>query len=384
MKKRQILSLMLSFIMIFSVFAGSTVTANALTEGNLSYEIEFPSYSVVITECSKSASGAVVIPDSINGYPVTKIADSAFNKCKMITSVKIPDGVTIIGENAFRDCTNLTEVTIPDSVQTIRFGAFFGCASLKNVLIPAGVTDIGNYAFGYYLDNDKEQILLYDDFVITTYTVTEGESYAQHNKIKFNYVSLSDKKTSVSVVSKASVIADGAKLKVKCKEKSENKVVYDVSVERNGEIVEPYTYVYVSIPVPKSFTEDNYSVILTDQNGRKVIISPKELHKKLYRSHGSTYENGFVTVRTGDFGTYEITKERILMGDVNGDGRITAADARLMLRFSARLEELDNYYCQLADVNADNFYNAADARIILRAAAHLDLSEDFRGLENVI
>src|SRR5271156_6757390 len=41
--------------------------------------------------------GDVVIPDTINGLPVTEIADSAFGANTNLTSVTIPDSVTHIG-----------------------------------------------------------------------------------------------------------------------------------------------------------------------------------------------------------------------------------------------------------------------------------------------
>lgn len=61
-----------------------------------------------------------------------------------------------------------------------------------------------------------------------------------------------------------------------------------------------------------------------------------------------------------------------LKGDVNGDGKITAADARLALRFSAGLEGLTEAGKYSADVNNDNTVTAADAREILKKSAEVD------------
>lgn len=52
----------------------------------------------------------VVIPPTINSWPVTKIGEDAFQDNTTITSVTIPDSVTEIGANAFAGCTNLTSV----------------------------------------------------------------------------------------------------------------------------------------------------------------------------------------------------------------------------------------------------------------------------------
>lgn len=60
------------------------------------------------------------------------------------------------------------------------------------------------------------------------------------------------------------------------------------------------------------------------------------------------------------------------LGDINLDGTVTAADARLVLRASARLENLDDMLEKLADTDGDNAVTAADARLILRASAKLE------------
>ena len=59
-------------------------------------------------------------------------------------------------------------------------------------------------------------------------------------------------------------------------------------------------------------------------------------------------------------------------GDLNGDGKITAADARLTLRAAVGLDQLSGEKKTLADVNQDGKVNAADARKILRAAVWLE------------
>ncbi|MBO5935952.1 MAG: dockerin type I repeat-containing protein [Clostridia bacterium] len=60
------------------------------------------------------------------------------------------------------------------------------------------------------------------------------------------------------------------------------------------------------------------------------------------------------------------------MGDVNGDGKVTASDARLVLRVSANLSEKTDDIKAYGDINGDNKITASDARIILRVAASLE------------
>lgn len=61
-----------------------------------------------------------------------------------------------------------------------------------------------------------------------------------------------------------------------------------------------------------------------------------------------------------------------LKGDVNGDGEITAADARTILRAASKLEELDESQKKEADIDNDGKITAADARAALRRSAGLE------------
>lgn len=60
-------------------------------------------------------------------------------------------------------------------------------------------------------------------------------------------------------------------------------------------------------------------------------------------------------------------------GDADLSGYITAADARLVLRYSSKLETLSEQQLKNSDANKDGKVNASDARLILRVAAGLDV-----------
>ena len=94
-------------------------------------------------------TGAIMIPSTLGGYPVTSIGECALFNCTGLTSVTIPSSVTNIGEYAFCFCSGLTNVTIPSSVTSIGEHAFYQCPALTSVTIPNGVTSIGDSAFSY-------------------------------------------------------------------------------------------------------------------------------------------------------------------------------------------------------------------------------------------
>ena len=204
---KKLIAIFTSVLLLCAMLPLGVVSVGASTVGVLSYSIA--NGKVTITQCDPSASGELVIPDTIEGYPVTAIGDNAFYNCNGLTAVHIPDGVTTIGGAAFYRCTNMTSVTIPPSVSyiggnafntsgdsisvyitdltawcnivlsnslssplwpsgklyldgalvtdmvipqdvtAIRANTFVNCSSLTSVVIPDGVASIGGSAFGY-------------------------------------------------------------------------------------------------------------------------------------------------------------------------------------------------------------------------------------------
>ena len=137
------LLLMLCLLMGYVTLHAATATVNGIT-WNYSVsngEVTIGSGDWSSPAIPSSTSGAITIPSTLGGCPVTSIGDSAFFGCSSLTSVTIPEGVTKIGDSAFVLCINLTSVTIPSSVTSFGEGAFVDCFSLTSITIPKGVVD---------------------------------------------------------------------------------------------------------------------------------------------------------------------------------------------------------------------------------------------------
>ena len=142
---RKIIKWMMVLVMAVGCAAAMTIAAEAATEGDFTYSVS--GGKATVTGYVRKPTGALVIPDTLGGYPVTAIGDSALHWCSGLTSVTIPESVTSIGSEAFYWCSGLTSVTIPESVTSIGSEAFYCCNGLKSVTIPNSVTSIGGGAF---------------------------------------------------------------------------------------------------------------------------------------------------------------------------------------------------------------------------------------------
>ncbi len=103
--------------------------------------------SVSVADCDEDTSGALVVPDTIQGKPVTSIRNYAFRDCHALTEITIPDGVTSLGVGTFFESTGLTKVTLPEGILTLPLYTFYGCRSLVDITIPGSVSTLGSYAF---------------------------------------------------------------------------------------------------------------------------------------------------------------------------------------------------------------------------------------------
>ncbi len=170
-------TLIIAILLIPNISKAETLTYKDTAQNiEWSYELDSTGNNVINLKCNtKTASGTVNIPSSIDGKPVTslkkgsyknaafsecvsineiiipdtitQIADYAFEKLTGLKTITIPNTVTLIGESALEGCSGLTSITLPNNLIEIGSSAFRDCSGLKNITIPNTVVKIGSYAF---------------------------------------------------------------------------------------------------------------------------------------------------------------------------------------------------------------------------------------------
>ena len=163
-------------LMLIFTFAASAAD-NTHKSGVFTYTVT--DGEVTITDCDTSAEGHIVIPETLDGYPVTEIAERAFSDCFKITDITIPTSIKRIGEGAFAgyyesvyvdsidfwfnidfgdnplymaenfyvDGKLLTDLVVPKGVTALPDGAFHGYKSLASVTLPKSLQVLGEFCF---------------------------------------------------------------------------------------------------------------------------------------------------------------------------------------------------------------------------------------------
>ena len=135
---------------IISVFAADTEASAEVVNDGIKYTVS-NGEAVVIGAVDDSITD-LVIPDEVDGYPVTEIGKSAFNP--HMNSVNPNFKTVVLGKNikkingsAFECCYELEAVTFNDELEDIDDHAFNQCYSLKNLKVGSKLKHIGSVAF---------------------------------------------------------------------------------------------------------------------------------------------------------------------------------------------------------------------------------------------
>ena len=333
-------------------------------------------------ECTGLAG--VTIPKS-----VIKIQDSAFEGCKTLTEINLSDSLTDIEGYAFSGCTSLSEINIPDSVANIGDSAFMYTA-LKKINIPGSIKNITQYAFcscksleEIYISEGVESIecgAFKDTALNRKITIPRSVTQIDDDAMEYD----TDKGDyDDGQINTAKTVIYGYK-DTEAKRFAETKRFEFIDIDKPTENPTDKTSEVPSEPTTKAdekleFADNSNINGRIDEENRKVSIVPsasagmslddfKAMFKGAVSVAGEKIErvfNGMKFTFNGDEYTF------IFKGDTSPDGKITAKDARTILRIAARLDSPDDVTKEAADVDSDGKATSKEARSVLRFAARL-------------
>ena len=261
---------------------------------------------------------SVIIPDKIDGLPVTEILPYVFFESQ-ITSIKLPDSLETIGECAFMFCENLKNIEIPESVKYICENAFNSCTAAESITILNPECEIYDSYLTMY------------QFTGTIYGYENSTAQEYAEKYEYNFSAI-DAEPEVTTPAETTAVT------------TSEDVVTTVS---QTEMTTPEE-------TQVSQIETSVSQVITSEPAIttvSVVTTPE------------------ITKRTDEHGNIVIT-----VGDVNDDGKVSALDAAIIARKLAegRSSDLNKW---AADYNGDGKVTALDCAEIARFLAKLSIIE---------
>ena len=266
---------------------------------------------VVSSNDNSSLSGELIIPDNVsyNGvtYKVTEVGYNAFNGCKNITSLSIGNNIKLIGEIAFQGCSGITNLYLGENVKEIGKYAFQVCKNIHELFIPNSVEVIDDGAFMMCTGID---------------TISIG------NNVKLIGRSAFDMCTSlrnVTIPNSVYVIGDN----VFWKNTSLINLIIGENVASIGESAFSNCTSLQNIIALKSTAVDlPYSAI--EEVSRNCVVHVRKGSKWRYQNKTAWFEFPTIIEDAEDFADISGGSGTPIIGDVNGDGSVNAADVTII------------------------------------------------------
>lgn len=123
-------------------------------EENKANEFIYEGTDSITIKAYKGNATIIDIPDLIGGVIVEIISADAFGSggsnyenTRLITSIKIPKGVSVIGERAFQGCVSLENIRLPEDIESIE-NVFAYCTSLEEISVPDSIMNMDSAFVG--------------------------------------------------------------------------------------------------------------------------------------------------------------------------------------------------------------------------------------------
>ena len=410
-----------SLLMLLSMtLCGIVAVAQTVTVDNIVYKV-YTQWGLAEVTDGKSATGNVVIPTEVEyegkKYPVCYIDRSSFQNNTAITSVELPASVTKIYSKAFSGCTNLVSITGgAETLDNIERGAFSNTPWLQSLPFENGL----KYWKGWIIDTDlpdgfdelhikegtvyitekihgktlylpksfnsyepglfrvekvvvdkENRILFSDDYGAVYYRKRVETYYAGSQYIYVTGQMLRGTPTNSPL--DAFEVAEGTV--AICTSACQYGNFESITVPEGCEALNGYSFSnlkrckYIELPSTLKYWQlsdpqgdDNLEIVLkamevpdTDSNPFRecthiTLYVPKESLDKYLAD--SRYNGKFKEIKA-------IPDNVTLKGDVNGDGKVNAADVTTVYNYIAN-PEATGLTLDKVDINGDGNVNATD------------------------
>ena len=294
----------------------------------------------------------------------------------------------------------------------------FGADAIKTALSSLGYINTGIKLIDVFSSSLAPEIVVYTPAEKDTVRISNGVTVTSETPLSSDYVLHS------YIINESNDVIADAKPTVEAL--TSQYEIYDITLYKNSQVAQPEAKIKVMIPIPTGYNKDNIVVYWYKEDGilermNAVVQGDYAVfeteHLSYYVISDETFKNSdFAKIKDGNlfistgYSVNEILVQTemgafikdkngqrvldgafpgtnmtivlvdsrsytiVVLGDVDGDGAVSAVDARLALRASVGLENYtaDSVQTKAAKVSNGDSLSAADARLILRASVGLE------------
>ena len=130
-------------------------------------------HTVMFLRENWDGSPVLRVPEQIDGVEITSIGVGCFAGCEELTTIVLPETITIISPMAFSGCTGLRGLFLHDGMEVIGADAFADCRNLEAIRIPTSVNaitpgcfdDCAGLRYIFYGGAWEDWCALYSDYI---------------------------------------------------------------------------------------------------------------------------------------------------------------------------------------------------------------------------
>ncbi len=308
----------------------------------------------------KNEPSELVIPDTIDGLPVTQIQLYSFQYLS-IKSVKFPDSIKEIDSYSFSDCPNLTEVTLPANIERIGFHVFENCTSLETVNFPDHLVKTSDFTFDntpwLTAQREKSPLVIVNDAVIDARTTTGDVTIPSGVKyVASGAFSKNDKVTSVVFPTSVTEVADNTFWMC-----SNLKSVDIKGAEVLGTTAFGYCEKLSELKLSKNLKSIQPYCFSDCSNSGKITFYGTENDWKNVEilDEGNFIKNSNIVYDSGSF--------EEVAGDINMDGTLSIADAVLLQKWLLNVPDTELKNWKAGDFTDDALLDVFDLIMLKKA-----------------
>ncbi|MBQ3330113.1 MAG: leucine-rich repeat protein [Ruminococcus sp.] len=282
----------------------------------------------------------LTVPGTINGQPVTAIAERFLVANTDVKTVVLPDSIRRIGDGAFNSCSSLQSINLPASLNDLGDFVFTYCNALTDISSNGDFTVSDGAIY-------RDGVLLYAP-AVSVLNIPDGVTEIAPYALYYN-----ENVTSAKIPETVEKIGEGAF--AYCSNLESLRIRGEGLKEIEGYVVANTALSELGIPASADTLDADMMAYAGDTT---LVVVPDSTAEQFAKDNNIPYR--YVVVR--------------ILGDADGDGTVSATDVTMIQRKLSGLATT-SFDGTAADADEDETVSILDATVIQRYLAGMTANE---------